>query len=90
MSRRHGAYELPDASVWTKTESLFAKRTARGSLNPRTPLRTQRMVERAILLHQNDDVLGVEVSGAGCGFDSVGAPDRFGNQAGDADGAGSA
>ncbi len=42
--------------------------------------RAKRMVERPVLLHQDDDVLGVEVGGAGQGLDRRRSPNRLGKQ----------
>src|SRR5271154_5759571 len=46
------------------------------------------MIERAVFLHQDHDVFGIEVSRAGCRLDRAGPLDRFGNQAGNAGDAG--
>ena len=46
------------------------------------------MIERAVFLHQDHDVFGIEVSRAGCRLDRVGPLDRFGDQAGNGGDAG--
>ena len=78
MSSRNGTYRSPARLGWTQTGLPSGSVMARGSLKPRIPSeRAESVIERAVLLHEDDDVFGVEIAAAGGGFDGQRPHDRF-------------